>query len=200
MAESNEEKAFDDILLSYRDRIEDDSLDLTKQNSRIISPREIQRNVTSEGRVYFFRYLNPIGRTTLPYYHLFPCVYTLGIEGRYVTGLNLFYLPHRVREIVLQRLKTRVEGKQSFGRSLMDYEMIKRFPRFEALLKPAIKRYRMDRMGILALEVSNELWDEFFIGDLSDSLQKAFLRKSFINVQLLSRAKIIRNLLNTGEE
>jgi hypothetical protein len=82
----------------------------------------------------------------------------------------------------------------------MDYEMIKRFPRFEALLKPAIKRYRMDRMGILALEVSNELWDEFFIGDLSDSLQKAFLRKSFINVQLLSRAKIIRNLLNTGEE
>jgi|TARA_R100000149_G_C5807912_1_gene92378 hypothetical protein len=200
MAESNEEKAFDDILLSYRDRIEDDSLDLTKQNSRIISPREIQRNVTSEGRVYFFRYLNPIGRTTLPYYHLFPCVYTLGIEGRYVTGLNLFYLPHRVREIVLKRLKTRVEGKQSFGRSLMDYEMIKRFPRFEALLKPAIKRYRMDRMGILALEVSNELWDEFFIGDLSDSLQKAFLRKSFINVQLLSRAKIIRNLLNTGEE
>ena len=200
MAESNEEKAFDDILLSYRDRIEDDSLDLTKQNSRIISPREIQRNVTSEGRVYFFRYLNPIGRTTLPYYHLFPCVYTLGIEGRYVTGLNLFYLPHRVREIVLKRLKTRVEGKQSFGRSLMDYEMIKRFPRFEALLKPAIKRYRMDRMGILALEISNELWDEFFIGDLSDSLQKAFLRKSFINVQLLSRAKIIRNLLNTGEE
>ena len=200
MAESNEEKAFDDILLSYRDRIEDDSLDLTKQNSRIISPREIQRNVTSEGRVYVFRYLNPIGRTTLPYYHLFPCVYTLGIEGRYVTGLNLFYLPHRVREIVLKRLKTRVEGKQSFGRSLMDYEMIKRFPRFEALLKPAIKRYRMDRMGILALEVSNELWDEFFIGDLSDSLQKAFLRKSFINVQLLSRAKIIRNLLNTGEE
>ena len=200
MAESNEEKAFDDILLSYRDRIEDDSLDLTKQNSRIISPREIQRNVTSEGRVYFFRYLNPIGRTTLPYYHLFPCVYTLGIEGRYVTGLNLFYLPHRVREIVLKRLKTRVEGKQSFGRSLMDYEMIKRFPRFEALLNPAIKRYRMDRMGILALEVSNELWDEFFIGDLSDSLQKAFLRKSFINVQLLSRAKIIRNLLNTGEE
>jgi hypothetical protein len=200
MAESNEEKAFDDILLSYRDRIEDDSLDLTKQNSRIISPREIQRNVTSEGRVYFFRYLNPIGRTTLPYYHLFPCVYTLGIEGRYVTGLNLFYLPHRVREIVLKRLKTRVEGKQSFGRSLMDYEMIKRFPRFEALLKPAIKRYRMDRMGILTLEVSNELWDEFFIGDLSNSLQKAFLRKSFINVQLLSRAKIIRNLLNTGEE
>ena len=200
MAESNEEKAFDDILLSYRDRIEDDSIDLSKQNSRIISPRGIQRNITSEGRVFFFRYLNPIGRTTLPYYHLFPCVYTLGIEGRYVTGLNLFYLPHRVREIVLKRLKTRVEGKQSFGRSLMDYEMIKRFPRFEALLKPAIKRYRMDRMGILALEVSNELWDEFFIGDLSDNLQKAFLRKSFINVQLLSRAKIIRNLLNTGEE
>ena len=200
MAESNEEKAFDDILLSYRDRIGDDSLDLSKQNSRIISPREIQRNITSEGRVYFFRYLNPIGRTTLPYYHLFPCVYTLGIEGRYVTGLNLFYLPPKVRNVVLNRLKTRVEGKQSFGRSLMDYEMIKRFPRFEALLKPAIKRYRMDRMGILALEVSNELWDEFFIGDLSDSLQKAFLRKSFINVQLLSRAKIIRNLLNTGEE
>ena len=200
MAESNEEKAFDDILLSYRNRIGDDSIDLSKQNSRIISPRGIQRNITSEGRVFFFRYLNPIGRTTLPYYHLFPCVYTLGIEGRYVTGLNLFYLPHRVREIVLKRLKTRVEGKQSFGRSLMDYEMIKRFPRFEALLKPAIKRYRMDRMGILALEVSNELWDEFFIGDLSDSLQKAFLRKSFINVQLLSRAKIIRNLLNTGEE
>jgi hypothetical protein len=200
MAESNEEKAFDDILLSYRDRIGDDSLDLSKQNSRIISPREIQRNITSEGRVYFFRYLNPIGRTTLPYYHLFPCVYTLGIEGRYVTGLNLFYLPYKVREVVLNRLKARAEGKQSFSRSLMDYEMIKRFPRFEALLKPAIKRYRMDRMGILALEISNELWDEFFIGDLSDSLQKAFLRKSFINVQLLSRAKIIKNLLNTGEE
>ena len=55
-------------------------------------------------------------------------------------------------------------------------------------------------MGILALEISNELWDEFFIGDLSDTLQKAFIRKSFVNVQLLSRAKIIKNLLNTGEE
>ena len=200
MAESNEEKAFDDILLSYRDRVGDDAASLSKQNSRIISPREIPKNIVSEGRVYFFRYLNPIGRTTLPYYHLFPCVYTLGVEGRYVTGLNLFYLPYRVREVVLKRLKARAEGKQSFARSLMDYEMIKRFPRFQALLSPAIKKYRVDRMGILALEISNELWDEFFIGDLSDTLQKAFIRKSFVNVQLLSRAKIIKNLLNTGEE
>ena len=82
MAKSNEEKAFDDILLSFRDRVGDDAASLSKQNSRIISPREIPKNIVSEGRVYFFRYLNPIGRTTLPYYHLFPCVYTLGIEGR----------------------------------------------------------------------------------------------------------------------
>lgn len=53
MAESNEEKAFDDILLSFRDRVGDDAASLSKQNSRIISPREIPKNIVSEGRVYF---------------------------------------------------------------------------------------------------------------------------------------------------
>jgi hypothetical protein len=44
------------------------------------------------------------------------------------------------------------------------------------------------------------LWDEFYLDDLSTVLERAFMKKNYVNIQLLSRAKIIKNLLDTGGE
>ena len=77
---------------------------------------------------------------------------------------------------------------------------MKRLKVVNAAIKPAIKQYDLRRTSVSGLEISNKLWDEFYLGDLSTVLEKAFLKRNYLNVQLLSRAEIIKNLLNTGGE
>jgi hypothetical protein len=192
---------FDQITKQLRTRISEESTqDINNSTAKALSPRSIPKNITSRGRVYFFRYTFPKTRNKLPYYHLFPCVYALNIESHYLTGLNLFYLPQKVRSLVLKRLKARVTSQQPFSRSLLDYDMMKKFKVLNAAIEPAIRKYDLRRVSINGLELSHELWDDFYLDDLSEVLEKAFLKKNYVNIQLLSRAKIIKNLLDTGGE
>jgi hypothetical protein len=78
--------------------------------------------------------------------------------------------------------------------------MMKKFKVLNAAIEPAIRKYDLRRVSINGLELSHELWDDFYLDDLSEVLEKAFLKKNYVNIQLLSRAKIIKNLLDTGGE
>jgi hypothetical protein len=124
----------------------------------------------------------------------------LNIESHYLTGLNLFYLPEKTRSLVLKRLKAKITSPQSFSRSLLDYDIMKKLKVLNASIEPAIRRYDLRRTSIHGLELSHELWDEFYLDDLSTVLERAFMKKNYVNIQLLSRAKIIKNLLDTGGE
>ena len=192
---------FDEITKQLRTRISEESTqDINDSTAKVVVPRSIPKNITSRGRVYFFRYTFPKTRNELPYYHIFPCVYALNIESHYLTGLNLFYLPDKIRSLVLKRLKARITSPNSFSRSLLDYDMMKKLKVLNASIEPAIRKYDLRRTSIHGLELSHEIWDDFYLNDLSEVLERAFMKKNYVNIQLLSRAKIIKNLLDTGGE
>ena len=198
---NNELDNFERIIQSLKSRLPEGSTDdIDESTVRVISPRSIPRNILSRGRVYFFRYAVPKTRLELPYYHVYPCVYATNVEKNHLTGINLFYLAPKFRTLLLTKFRDKITGEANFSRSLFDYSFMKRLKVVNAAIKPAIKQYDLRRTSVSGLEISNKLWDEFYLGDLSTVLEKAFLKRNYLNVQLLSRAEIIKNLLNTGGE
>jgi hypothetical protein len=198
---NNEINVFDEIVQQLRTRIPESSTDaINNSTSRVINPRSIPKNILSNGRVYFFRYAFPKTRNELPFYHVYPCVYAINVKGHHLTGLNLFYLPPKFRGLLLNRFKEKLSGEDTFARSLFNYELMKRLKVTYATVQPAIKKYDLRRCSVSGLEISHKLWDDFYMDDLSGVLEKSFLKKNYLNIQLLSRAKIIKNLLDNGGE
>ena len=113
--ENKELDVFDEITKQLRTRISEESTqDINDLTAKVVNPRAIPKNITSRGRVYFFRYTFPKTRNELPYYHIFPCVIRKNIKSNYLTGLNLFYLPEKIRSLVLKKLKARITSPNSF--------------------------------------------------------------------------------------
>jgi hypothetical protein len=55
------------------------------------------------GYIYFFNYLPPNAKE-LPFYDRFPLVLSLGFEGSKLIGVNLHYLPPRIRLYVVYKI------------------------------------------------------------------------------------------------
>ena len=160
----------------------EDSKDIRISSStiRAVRPRSIQKSIFGEGRVITLKYLNPVERETLPYFHIFPTIITLSVQPEHITGINLFYLPRRFRKYVVELYKRRMTNEPEFPRSLMYYDMVKKLRIPRSVLKPAIKKYRFDRAGAVAIEYDSSLWEEIYYGDTADFLEKQW-RKSTRN-------------------
>ena len=83
------------------------------------------------GRMYMFRYF-PQGKQDLPYYDQFPLVLTTGYTKKYMTGINLHYLPPRKRLELFNRLLDITNNVKfdSTTRVKMSYEILSKFKRF----------------------------------------------------------------------
>jgi|TARA_R100000455_G_C6263252_1_gene118521 hypothetical protein len=167
----------------------EDSKDIRISSStiRAVRPRSIQKSIFGEGRVITLKYLNPVEKETLPYFHIFPTIITLSVQPEHITGINLFYLPRRFRKYVVEFYKRRMTNEPEFPRSLMYYDMVKKLRIPRSVLKPAIKKYRFDRAGAVAIEYDSSLWEEIYYGDTADFLERQW-RKS-------SRNTIYRNAI-----
>ncbi len=154
---------------------------------RAVRPRSIQKSIFGEGRVITLKYLNPVEKETLPYFHVFPTIITLGVEAEHITGINLFYLPRRFRKYIVELYKRRMTNEPEFPRSLMYYDIVKKLRIPRSVMKPAIKKYRFDRAGAVAIEYDSSLWEEIYYGDTADFLERQW-RKS-------SRNTIYRNAI-----
>ena len=154
---------------------------------RAVRPRSIQKSIFGEGRVITLKYLNPVEKETLPYFHVFPTIITLGVEAEHITGINLFYLPRRFRKYIVELYKRRMTNEPEFPRSLMYYDIVKKLRIPRSVMKPAIKKYRLDRAGAVAIEYDSSLWEEIYFGDTADFLERQW-RKS-------SRNTIYRNAI-----
>lgn len=154
---------------------------------RAVRPRSIQKSIFGEGRVITLKYLNPAEKETLPYFHVFPTIITLGVEPEHITGINLFYLPRRFRKYIVGLYKRKMTNEPKFPRSLMYYDIVKKLRIPRSVMKPAIKKYRFDRAGAVAIEYDSSLWEEIYYGDTADFLEKQW-RKS-------SRNTIYRNAI-----
>lgn len=87
------------------------------------------------GRLLTFTY-NPKTKKTLPFYDVYPLILVMQIERKFIYGLNLHYLPPRLREDMLKDLKVE---RNNFRRIS---EIASRLP----YSKFALKRYIPNRM------------------------------------------------------
>ena len=152
MAEGNEniqnKDLFEAMLSRFGSAIENiDDEFFDEKNIDALRPTGIPFGIRGQGTAYIFRYFTPAERTTLPYYHIMPFVICLGREGDTMTGLNLYYLPSRIRERVIDIYLRSVSNENVGGRSTLLFDVIKRQKVVYSAIKPAIKQYQIKRMG-----------------------------------------------------
>ncbi len=195
MAEN--EDLFTALLGRYKNATQsvDDSF-YNEDNIDPLRPQSIPFGVRGRGNAYIFRYLIPKGRATLPYYTVMPFVITLDRTPKTLTGLNLFYLPARLREVVLNLYLSRTTSQTVEGRSTLLYDTLKKQKIFYATIKPAIKQYQIKRMGPITFRVAPQSWNLLYNENPSGTLLKGFMKKTAPQVHYYSRAEIIRNLLS----
>jgi len=96
------------------------------------------------GGMFLFFY-NPKLKDKLPYYDKFPLVIPLERYADGFLGINLHYLPPKIRRILLDRIRDRH----------MSYKTLKRYK----YIKPIIKRYLNSHIQGRFLLVKEEDWE-----------------------------------------
>lgn len=135
---------------------------LSKKN---ITPNQMLRNdttaVTSKilpGRLYMFFY-DPKYKDTLPFYDRFPLVFPFAQTSTGFTGLNLHYLPHRLRFILMDRLLM-FKNNDKFDettRLRYSWSMIAGVSKF-ALAKPCVKQYLNSHLRSPFVKITANDW------------------------------------------
>ena len=97
----------------------------------------------------------------MPHYDRFPLVVILEKEETGFLGLNLHYLPYRLRAMFFDMLhSTRLlRSTDPFRtRLLVTYKMLKSVTKYKAF-KPCVKRYRHSSVRTALLQVAETEWD-----------------------------------------
>ncbi len=111
-----------------------------------------------DGRMYMFFY-EAKWQDKLPYWDAFPCTIILELYQNGFLGLNLHYIPPKMRAVFLDEAFEYVvaDGSET-ERFNLKYDIIKASARLKNG-KACIKRYLFSQMKSAALEVEPEYWD-----------------------------------------
>tara|TARA_R100001510_G_C7655770_1_gene215127 strand:+ start:2698 stop:3309 length:612 start_codon:yes stop_codon:yes gene_type:complete len=166
-----------DIVSAFGER-----LDESKQAQLGIKQRALRSVTTTfdSGRAIMFTYTRPKGYldNTLRYHHKFPVSIVMESDAKYVTGINLFYMPPRVRELVLERYLAEVNNPtnpNADSRTTLGYNQLAGTA-FGVYVKPAVRKYLKDRASNVAVQFSPELWRDIFLGKTSQDLGRLWSR------------------------
>lgn len=112
-----------------------------------------------EGRMFTFFY-DPKTKDKLPYYDTFPCVMIVETYGSGFLGLNLHYLPPRIRIRFLEKLfeYTNNEEFDETTRIRITWNLLSSVTKLRAS-KAAVKRYLYSHVEGSALLVEPKYWD-----------------------------------------
>jgi hypothetical protein len=116
-----------------------------------------QNNIVP-GKLYMFFY-DPKTKATLPYYDRFPLVFPFSFHDDGFTGLNLHYLPHKLRFALIDRLLM-FKNNDKFDettRIRYSWATIDGMSKF-AMAKPCVKRYLSNHLRSPLHTVSANDW------------------------------------------
>jgi hypothetical protein len=110
------------------------------------------------GKMYMFRYV-PKGRYDLPYYDRFPLILVLDINNDGFMGLNLHYLPPKMRYIFMNKLLryATYTPQNEVNRIKVSYEILKVTERLKEY-KPALKKYLFDQLRTVIVPIPSNEW------------------------------------------
>lgn len=110
------------------------------------------------GRMYMFFY-DPKTKATLPYYDRFPLVFPFSKTDDGFIGLNMHYLPHKLRFTLMDRLLM-FKNNDKFDESTKlkySWATINGMAKF-ALAKPCVKRYLKDHLRSPLVNIVSQDW------------------------------------------
>ena len=110
------------------------------------------------GRMYHFRY-DPKWKVKLPYWDTFPLVIPIDSYGDGFDGLNLHYLPVRLRAKLFDALTSVLtdKGLNETARFKLTYSLLSGAKRYR-LFKPTYKRYLYSKVKSRFLLIPPEEW------------------------------------------
>lgn len=120
----------------YLRKIQDLGLDMVKRSTFMVSDLGTRTGSKGEGFLYMFAY-DPKHKKTLPYYDTFPLVVPFDVQEDSMKGINLHYLPVRMRVVLFDKL---LEHSINNSRLSATWELLGNFARFPEV-KPCVKEY-----------------------------------------------------------
>ena len=126
---------------------------------KIVRDKSRMTNRSAMGKMYFF-YYDPKHKQTLPYYDRFPLIFKVAqVKGGF-TGLNMHYLPHRLRAKLMDALYDSTNNKKydETTRLRMTYQTLQAATKYK-WFKPTFKQYLTSQVRSRFIEVSPSEWD-----------------------------------------
>lgn len=119
----------------------------------------IKRQRPLIGRMFMFMY-DPKTKETLPYYDRFPLIVMVEPAKNGFYGLNLHYLPPRLRAIFFDELMSRMNNDKfnKTTRIKLSYDMLKSASKMRAF-RPCFKRYLFSQVKSRTVEVPPSEWE-----------------------------------------
>lgn len=118
------------------------------------------RTTVTIGKLYMFSY-NPKHSDTLPYYDTFPVVFPFEKVSGGFMGINMHYLPHTYRALLMDQLYTLINNDNyddSTRLQRLSYEVLKGASRFR-YFRPCLKRYLNSGIKSRFIYVHPKHWD-----------------------------------------
>jgi len=116
-------------------------------------------SIQQPGRMFMFVY-DPKFRKTLPYYDRFPMIFVLELYQDGFLGLNLHYLPHKLRARLYNKLQVlrNTQNMNENTRLRLSYGVIKNATKYHSAL-PLIRHYKTKYIRSRLLEVHPRDWE-----------------------------------------
>ncbi len=132
---------------------------LTNTKENLYKQKRIEGGATAVGKMYTFIY-HPLGKSTLPYYDLFPLTIMLKRYNDGFLGLNLHYISPKYRQILLNNLSGIMTNKKfdHTTRLRLTYNMVRDWSKLK-YAKPCIKRYKTKKIRSRVLQIPASDWN-----------------------------------------
>jgi hypothetical protein len=139
----------------FREKAKDVS---SVDSARIIrSGAENSETRIRNGHLYFYRY-DAKTKDELPYFDRYPIVFPFRRKTGGFLGLNLHYLPHELRAVLMDELYEFVVGEEDTQKLNIIYRILKNAFSMK-LYKPCVKHYLGDYIDSRIIRVYPEEWD-----------------------------------------
>ena len=137
------------------------------------------------GQMVFFRY-DPKHKATLPYYDTYPLSIIIGVHKGTFTGLNLHYLPPKLREMFISALFDTLNNHEfdKTTKFVVDYNLLRAASKYK-YFKPCIKNYLFSHMKTKIQIVRPQQWPRAILLPVAN-----FKKSSITNVWKDSRSMI----------
>lgn len=125
--------------------------DLLRENKKV--------DKVDVGHMYHFKY-DPKGKKTLPYYDTFPLIFMVGAAEGGFYGINLHYLPPKLRAKLMDELYSLASNNRYDEKTklMISYNLLKSASKMK-YFKPTFKHYLADHVKSKFIKVDSAEWD-----------------------------------------